>query len=1216
MIDFAGHFHVHDEYSPLDGAGTRNQLSHQAVRKGQAYLGFTNHGRLGGALEHVDACRHPEKLDNPLDPTEKRSADERLIPILGMEAFWRPDRFMECEHTWANHLCLHAASLRGWRSLMRLSSKSWVKREFGGGFYGKPVIDLDMLENDYEDIIVSTACLASPLSQMILKGDESGARAWIMDMKDLVGDRLWLEIMPHDLDEQRTINIALANLGQDTSTPLIVTGDVHIPYKKWIRTHEVLRMASYKQTFTKREAKKDAGEDVYTERINTVHLSSGKELLGWFRDYHPDLPDYVVREALANTHDFARQVHWYVIGKTAKPPKVEVDAVAQVKQWMQEGWEEMIEEYPAEHWDKWPIDTYVDRMDFEFGVLEDKGVLDYFYITGDFVRWAKSDRPLPVKMPDGELYFPPGESKKPIRVGLGRGSAAGCLISRLIGITAIDPIPHKLLFERFMNPDREGYPDIDIDFESNGRDLVKEYLRIVYGYDHVSDIIAYQTFAPRVTIKEVGAVYDIDYGRLNRVTDSIGDTERGLDKIAADNEVVGELKRDFPEAWEDMTRLEGQILRDTRHAGGILITPRPTNWYIPTQTGSDEKTIVTAWSDRIEFPIMSNYGYLKWDVLGVTSLDKQQIAVDLIQKHYGVRVEPNELPCLRDPYDVDGRVMDAFIKGITLGVFQFSGRGITQFLRHVKPENTVEIAACNALYRPGAIKYAFEYGDRKKDPSKITFPHESLEPVLAETLGLIAFQEQVMEICKVLGKFTGAQADFMRKAISKLYRLGKAEAQAEMAPFYEQFMQGCRDQGVKQRDGDQVWLYILEWGGYGFNRSHSDSYGLQAYQDMDLKVHWPLAFYASLLTTDHKAKKQERQDFYKNVLREARYFDVEPVGPDVNRSDLNWGIDDGRLRYGLLSISGMGRGLVEQVVANRPYDNYSDFVAAVGTGFGTDKLEALAQAGAFDATDDRAYLLSQAPRWDEGVAKLKVKMSCGHLKSKTIKLTDTSRQEFKLDHPTFKGTDVGRLAVMTDDWLEDLHCPHHPDAFPEKINRLDDTCSVARWLKEHDGEPRVVKQPTPIELNDMELNALHVSLTQSKFLQRYKPFLDKRIYTENEINNLPKHPKRNGHQHGNWCTCERCKLSACVIGGEITATKVILTKAKDKMAFLDIAYEANQYSCTLFPKTYSQYEELLTTSALFLIAGYKDDRNQIVVTDMADVFEVAADQEWEIEDAR
>ena len=248
MLDFAGHFHVHDEYSPLDGAGTRNQLSYQAVQNGQTHLGFTNHGRLGGALEHVYACRHPEKLENPVDGGQ-RGKDERLIPILGIEAFYRPDRFMECKSTWANHLCLHAASLRGWRTLMRLSSKSWVRRERGGGFYGKPVIDLAMLEDDNEDIIISTACLASPLSQMILAGDESGREAWIYDFKDLVGDRLWLEIMPHDLDEQRTINLALVNLGYETSTPLMVTGDVHIPFAAWKRTHSVLRMASYKQTF-------------------------------------------------------------------------------------------------------------------------------------------------------------------------------------------------------------------------------------------------------------------------------------------------------------------------------------------------------------------------------------------------------------------------------------------------------------------------------------------------------------------------------------------------------------------------------------------------------------------------------------------------------------------------------------------------------------------------------------------------------------------------------------------------------------------------------------------------------------------------------------------------------------------------------------------------------------------------------------------------------
>ena len=280
MTDFAGHFHVHDEYSPLDGTGTRNQLSYAAVRNGQSHLGFTNHGRLGGALEHVYACRHPEKLENPLEGGQ-RGKDERLIPVMGIEAFYRPDRFMDCEHTWANHLCLHAASLNGWRTLMRLSSKSWVRRERGGGYYGKPVIDLAMLEDDHEDIIVSTACLASPLSQMILAGNEDDALAWIYDMKDLVGDRLWFEIMPHDIDQQRTVNLALFNLGLETSTPLIVTGDVHIPFKNWDSTHEVLRMASYKQSFKKREAKREtaAGEDVYTERIDTMFLSSAASCL-------------------------------------------------------------------------------------------------------------------------------------------------------------------------------------------------------------------------------------------------------------------------------------------------------------------------------------------------------------------------------------------------------------------------------------------------------------------------------------------------------------------------------------------------------------------------------------------------------------------------------------------------------------------------------------------------------------------------------------------------------------------------------------------------------------------------------------------------------------------------------------------------------------------------------------------------------------------------
>jgi DNA polymerase-3 subunit alpha len=1195
LIDYAGHFHTHDEYSPLDGAGTRNQLTYQAARHGQTHLGITNHGRLGGVLEHVEACRHPEKYEDPLEGGQ-RSKEERLIPILGMEAFYRPDRFMECDSTWANHLCLHAASLRGWRTLMRLSSKSWIKREKGGGFYGKAVIDLDMLEWDCEDIIISTACLASPLSQLILAGDESGARAWIMDMKDLTGDRLWLEIMPHDLEEQRIVNIGLANLGEDTSTGLMVTGDVHIPFRNWKRTHAVLRMASYKQTFSKRDTKKLAGEDVYTEDIDTVFLSSADELIQMFGEYHPDLPSDIVAEALGNTREFARQVRWYVIGKTTKAPKVGVDAVAMVEKWMDDGWEEILDSYPDSHWEKWPQEQYLSQMEFEFGVLKEKDVLDYFYIVGDFVRWAKSDLPLPVRMPDGSLYFPPGEKKKPIRVGLGRGSAAGCIISRLIGITAIDPIPHKLSFERFMNPDREGYPDIDIDFASGGRDLVKEYLRVVYGHDHVADIIAYQTFAPKITIRDIGVVYDVDYGRLNTITESIGDTERGLEKIAENNELVAAFKRDFPKPWRDMCRLEHQILRDTRHAGGVVITDRPINYYAPTQTGKDQETIVTAWSDRIEFPIMSNYGFLKYDILGVTSLDKQDYAIDLIREHYNEDVEPNDLPFLRDPYDVDGPVMDAFVKGLTWGIFQFSGRGITQFLRHVKPENTVEIAACNALYRPGAMKYAFEYGDRKKDPRKITYAHESLEPVLSETLGLIAFQEQVMEICKVVGNFTGAQADFMRKAVSKLYRLGKEEAQAEMAPFKEQFMQGCRDNGIKDADGELMWSYILEWGGYGFNRSHSDSYGLQACQDMWLKINFPLALYASVLTTDSKAKKEEQRRFLKNGLREAAYFGIEALGPDVNRSDVGWTIDNGKLRYGLVSVTGMGTGLAHDIIDNRAYNDYDDFIERMPTGFGADKMVALAQGGAFDGIEDRELLLSLTRQWGDNVSKLKATMSCGCVKHRTVKAK--------------KPEDV--LEKMVEEVIAKLNCPNHPDATVEKLVMLDDLYPVARYFKDHQNGhvPDIVSTPSKAEISDMELNALNVSLTQSAWLLKFKPFLDERIFTDEEIEALPEHPQRKGKKHGNYCDCSACVKAACVVGGEIIDLKVIKTKKGDSMAFVDLAYEANQYSCTFFPHTYEEYEELLKGQSLVMIGGYKDDRGQIVATEMADVFSVAEEQGW------
>lgn len=1219
MIGFAGHFHCHDEYSTLDGTGNRNQLTYEAVRKGQTHLGITNHGRLGGVLEHVHACRHPEKYDNPLNPGERRTKEETLIPVLGMEAYYRPDRFMDCPSTWAYHLCLHAASLNGWRTLMRLSSKSWVDREQGGGFYGKPCVDLDMLKDDHDDLIISTACVSSPLSQAILAGDDRAARRFIRSAQRLVGDRLWFEIMPHDFDEQRTLNVEIVNLGNEYGIPCIATGDVHMPYKEWANTQSVVRMISYRTTVSKQDRKSEAGEDTYTEEVDTLYLSSGKQMTRMFERYHPDLPEDVVSEALANTAEFARQIRWFAISKTTKAPKVEVDAVAVVRQWCEEGWGRLLDRYPEEHWDSWSQKTYKDRLKMEFDVIHDKGVLDYFYIVGDFVRWAKSTDGLPMvnrkghvrRNSDGEVIC--SGRKRPIRVGLGRGSAAGCLVSYLIGITAIDPIPHKLLFERFLNPDREGYPDIDMDFETgstvlihdghelDGRECVKEYMRIVYGHDHVADIIAYQTFAPRAVIRAVGETQDIEYGILRKVTDSIDDTERGLEKIARQNEIVARFRDDFPDAWQHMLRLEDQIKNDSRHAGGVVITPRPTNDYMPTQTGKDGITTVTAWADRAEFPIMSDYGFLKYDILGVNSLNKQEVAVQLIKQHFGDIIEPNDLDALRSPYATEQRVIDAFVQGLTVGTFQFGGRGITQLLRHIRPNNAIDIAVANALYRPGPIKEAFKYGDRKNGRVKWGYWHDSLEPLLGETYGVIAFQEQVMEIVKVLGNFTGGESDSMRKAISKMYRLPGDEARIFMEQWREKWVGGCRDNHIREKDAIVIWESILEFAGYGFNRSHSASYGLQAYQDQWLKIHFPLAFYASLLTTEKKQKKEEQRDFLQAALREARVFEIDAAGPHINRSGLGWTIDDGKIRYGLVSISGIGGGAAQEIVEHRPFDDFRDYIVKMPSGFGVDNSVALAKAGAFDETDSRRLLLSRVRQWDDGVVKLKVKMTCGHLKSKTIK-------------PRGKAD----IEDLVEEALDAMVCKHHPDAEVDSVRNVDDTYEVVRHIKGNpdvDIDPdEIVEEPTQEEIFDMEKDVLNIPLSQGSIMLAYKPFIERFIYTEEELEALPAKPQRRGRKHGLYCTCDDCDAASCTVGGEVTGVKVIRTKkAGDLMAFVDIAFGVNQYSCTLFPVVYRQFMDLLRVGNPVLVNGYADSSRggvQIITTEVDTVIAVAEAKGW------
>ena len=1202
MVKFAGHLHVHDAYSLLDGNADRNQLTTEAVKKGQTHLGFTNHGVLGGALEHVHACRHPEKYEDPTDPGRKRTADERLLPALGIEAYWRPSRFMDLSdkelygkngHNWAQHLCIHAGSLAGWRTLLRLNAKSWVRKEKGGGFYGKPCMDMDMVKDDHEGLIFSTACINSPLAHLILAGDESGARKWCKMIRRY--GPLWFELMPHDLQMQRDYNFGIINLANELGEPLVGSGDVHTPYYAWKTTQSLVRMISYRQTVSDMEAKKEEGEEVYTEEIDTLFLSSGKEMREMFRKHHRDIPISVVDQALANTHDFFKSFKPWQFGQNLKLPHVKVDAKSAVWAWVQEGIERLKEEYPAEHWKRFPWETYEARIQEEWDVLVEKDVLAYFWIVGDIMRWARSSKPLPIKVGD-RIIFPKGKRKKPIRCNL-RGSAAGCIISYLIGISTVDPIGHDLLFERFLNADREGMPDIDIDLESGeeGRDLVLEYARVMYGRDHVASVIAFQTFAPRAVLKAVADTQEVPFSRTQEVVDSIGDTERDLEKLVLKNPTLAKFKKDFEYVWKESLRLEDQIKNKSRHASAIIITDKPvTASGMAVQTASDRETMITAWADRVEFPVISNYGWQKFDFLGVNSLNKQTLALEFIEKFYGVKLDLDKLPVMRDPKAVDPETMKGFKGRLTWDVFQFMSSGITDALENIDPDDADELALANALYRPGASAQIDKFVARKRGEEEWELWHPSLERYLGSTFGIIAFQEQVMQTCKAFG-FTGPQADFMRKAISKLYRLGKEEAQKEMQPYWEIWLAGCLALGIPRQIIDTVWAIILEFGGYSFNKSHAACYALQAYQDMYIKVHYPLAFYAAALTITRKQKKEEQAAFLSAGLREARTFGIEALPPDINHSDVGWTIDGKGIRYGLTTVNEMGRAAAQGIVKRRPYKSFIDFVKDTPEDTNKKHAMALVKGGAFDGVEDREFLLSSVPIASQHQRVFQVEFGCGCSRKKTVSLTKKyiENVEDRLGHPPTPKYLERVLDIKVRNQMDQAHCSKHEGEGVVHHEEQFDTYTVAEWMRDHPGEkPTNCTPPTVAELATYERSALNISMTTGSIGVRYYDFINARIMSAAEVAETPRKPKRkrvHGKMyHSTWCKCEECAAAEVTVGGEITRLAPITTRNKDKMAFADLVFGADHYSLTFFPETFREFGSLLKLQTAFLVSGAEE----------------------------
>lgn len=897
--------HSHSEGSLLDGAGTPLQRANKAAKLEQDSCSLTDHGNLILIPNHIEACN-----------------DVGVKPIVGMEAYFKPDRFkQDKENRTAYHLTLIAKNYNGWQNLIKISTEAYLT-----GFYYKPCVDFDLLERYGQDIFIGSGCVGGYLPQLLQKEDtEKEIHETIERFISIGGDNYFFEIMPHDLPIQVVTNSRLDGLALEYDRKLVATGDSHYPDAEWRDTQDVILMIATGQSEKQRQKKKDEGEDIYSIKDTPLHMFSESELAQMFATNHKYLTGHTVRQSMENAQWIADQCEPIEINKTLKMPRPEVNADEQITQWCWEGMERI---------DMLGEEEYVDRLEHELETMRELGVMNYMYIVADIVREAR---------------------RRKIRISSGRGSASGSLVCYLARITTIDPIAHELLFERFMNKNRKGLPDIDIDFEDRRRDEVIQYAKDKYGEDRVANIITLGTYGPKSALKDVARVLDVPFGEINAVSKVIPEPK---DVGGAGNvpplEVCRQMFSDidtfakkYPRVWKHATRIETHIKNVGTHAAGVVITDEPITTHMPLMRS--KSAIVTAWSDTAKFSVISDYGWLKIDFLSLTGLSKQGQTVELIKEYHDIDIDLDELPVARDPLAVEPEVMEIFKKGMTLGVFQFGGsKGIISFLKQVKPDRFEDLIAVNALFRPGPLDGgdAYKYAELKQHKIPIEYWHNLVIPYLEKTYGIMAYQEQMQQIAQALGKFTPDQSDDMRKATSKLYRMGKQEAKDFMAQYHEQWMKGCDENGLPEEEAQDIWERMLAFGGYSFNRSHSASYSLAGYQDAWLKHHYPAEFYTPLLTTE-----EEREP----VIREARAVsDIDIVPPNINTARTGFSITDEGLMYGLESVKYVGAKSAQTVIEHRPYSSFEDFRAKIPAKHCNSQAQRhLIAAGAFDLIGSR-----------------------------------------------------------------------------------------------------------------------------------------------------------------------------------------------------------------------------------------------------------------------
>ena len=980
------HLHVHTEYSLLDGSSKIKEITSRAKELGMKSLAITDHGVMYGVIDFYKAAK-----------------EVGIKPILGCEVYVAPgSRFDkqpgESESRYY-HLVLLAENNTGYKNLMKI-----VSRGFTEGFYYKPRVDYEVLEQFHEGIIALSACLAGEVQRYLARGMYEAGCEEAKRYEGIFGKgNFFLELQDHGIPEQKYVNPQLIRMSQELGIDLVCTNDVHYTYAQDADAHDILLcIQTGKKVTDENRMRYDGGQ---------YYLKSPEEMAELF-PYAP--------QALENTCKIAERCNVEIEFGVTKVPHFEVpqgfDSWTYLNHLCNEG---MKRRYPDADEEK------KKRLEYELSVIHKMGYVDYFLIVWDYINYAKTHG---------------------IAVGPGRGSAAGSIVSYCLGITDIDPIKYSLIFERFLNPERVSMPDIDVDFCYERRQEVIDYVVEKYGKDCVVQIVTFGTMAARAVIKDVGRVLDLPYAMVDNIAKMVP-REIGItiDKAIQENPDLRnayENDAQVHDLIDKSKRLEGLPRHASMHAAGVLISQKAVDEYVPVATGADGAVVA-----QFVMTTLEELGLLKMDFLGLRTLTVIQDAEKLARK------KNPEFSIDNINYE-DKNVYDMISTGKCEGIFQLESAGMKNFMKELKPQSIEDLIAGISLYRPGPMDFIPQYIKGKNNPGDITYDCPMLEPILKPTYGCIVYQEQVMQIVRDLAGYSLGRSDLVRRAMSKKKTsVMEKERQNFIYGNPEENVPGCISNGIDEKTANKIYDDMIDFAKYAFNKSHAACYAVVAYQTAYLKTYYPVEFMAALMTS-----VVDNTDKVAGYIYACRQMNIQMLPPDVNTSDMEFSVEDNAIRFGLSAVKSLGRPTIKAIIDERNKSRFTsmqDFISRLYTDLNKRTLENLIKSGAFDTFgNNRRQMMSVYARMLDNEAKQGKDAISGQMSLFDL-VDESEKSQFEIKMPDVSEYTKEDILAFEKEVLGVYVSGHPLDEYAAMWKKHISAMSTDFELDDETGEPKV-----------------------------------------------------------------------------------------------------------------------------------------------------------------